>query len=106
MAKETSPDFSPAQLRDLYRLLQLNRLLEERLTVLYRQGQIVGGLYRSLGQEACSVGTAYALEDEDFIGPMIRNLGVFMVRGINPRDIFAQYMAKAVGPTMGRDVNT
>jgi len=106
MAQQTQPEFSPAELRDLYRLLHLNRLLEERLTVLYRQGQIVGGLYRSLGQEACSVGTAYALNAEDFIGPMIRNLGVFMVRGVSPTDIFAQYMAKAVGPTMGRDVNT
>src|SRR5438105_13452040 len=98
--------FTAQELRDLYYFMHLNRLLEERLTVLYRQGQIVGGLYRSLGQEACSVGTAYALGKEDFIGPMIRNLGVFMVRGVSPQDIIAQYMAKAIGPTMGRDVNT
>jgi TPP-dependent pyruvate/acetoin dehydrogenase alpha subunit len=98
--------FSARELRELYYFLNLNRLLEERLTVLYRQGQIVGGLYRSLGQEATSVGTAFGLQSQDFVGPMIRNLGVFMVRGISPKDIMAQYMAKAIGPTMGRDVNT
>ena len=108
-AQETtaSPSsFSGKELRDLYHFMQLNRLLEERLTVLYRQGQIVGGLYRSLGQEATSVGTAYALGSEDFIGPMIRNLAAFLVRGVSPQDIMAQYCAKAIGPTMGRDVNT
>lgn len=98
--------FSAKELRDLYGFLHLNRMLEERLTVLYRQGQIVGGLYRSLGQEATSVGTAYAMNEQDYLGPMIRNLGVFMVRGVSPRDIMAQYMAKATGPTLGRDVNT
>ncbi|MBI5493629.1 MAG: thiamine pyrophosphate-dependent dehydrogenase E1 component subunit alpha [Deltaproteobacteria bacterium] len=98
--------FSSQELRDLYWFMNLNRLLEERLTVLYRQGQIVGGLYRSLGQEATSVGTGYATLKQDLVGPMIRNLGVFMVRGVSPQDIMAQYMAKASGPTMGRDVNT
>jgi TPP-dependent pyruvate/acetoin dehydrogenase alpha subunit len=110
MATE-KPPYDPAQftaqeLRELYHFLNLNRLLEERLTVLYRQGQIVGGLYRSLGQEGTSVGTAYAMQKEDWVGPMIRNLGVFMVRGVSPQDIMAQYMAKAIGPTLGRDVNT
>jgi TPP-dependent pyruvate/acetoin dehydrogenase alpha subunit len=103
---EPAAGFSSQELLDLYYFLNLNRMLEERLTVLYRQGQIVGGLYRSLGQEATSVGTAYALGSGDFVGPMIRNLGAFMVRGVSPQDILAQYMAKATGPTMGRDVNT
>ncbi|MEW5853667.1 MAG: thiamine pyrophosphate-dependent dehydrogenase E1 component subunit alpha [Myxococcota bacterium] len=105
-APETTVEFTPEELADLYYFMNLNRLLEERLTRLYRQGQIVGGLYRSLGQEACSVGTAYALRPSDYVGPMIRNLGVFMVRGISPEAIMAQYCAKATGPTMGRDVNT
>lgn len=106
-AWKVSPStFTGIELRELYRFLWTNRLLEERLTVLYRQGQIVGGLYRSLGQEATSVGTAYGMRGTDFVGPMIRNLGVFMVRGVSPQDIMAQYMAKAIGPTMGRDVNT
>jgi pyruvate dehydrogenase E1 component alpha subunit/2-oxoisovalerate dehydrogenase E1 component alpha subunit len=65
----------------------------------------VGGLYRSLGQEGCSVGSAYALDRGDIFTPLIRNLGAIFVRGGRPRDVFAQYMAKATGPTRGRDLN-
>jgi TPP-dependent pyruvate/acetoin dehydrogenase alpha subunit len=79
--------------------------VEEKLTNLYRQGKVVGGLYRSLGQEGCSVGSAYALERGDLFTPLIRNLGAILVRGGRPRDVFAQYMAKATGPTRGRDLN-
>ncbi len=79
--------------------------MEEKLTNLYRQGKVVGGLYRSLGQEGCSVGSAYALEQGDIFTPLIRNLGAIFVRGGRPRDVFAQYMAKATGPTRGRDLN-
>lgn len=80
-------------------------MVEEKLGNLYRQGKVVGGLYRSLGQEACSVGSAYALERGDIFTPLIRNLGAIFVRGARPRDVFAQYMAKATGPTRGRDLN-
>jgi pyruvate dehydrogenase E1 component alpha subunit/2-oxoisovalerate dehydrogenase E1 component alpha subunit len=65
----------------------------------------VGGLYRSLGQEACSVGAAYALEAGDIFTPLIRNLGAIFVRGGQPRDVFCQYMARAGSPTRGRDLN-
>ena len=64
------------------------------------------GLYRSLGQEASSVGAAYALERGDIMTPLIRNLGAVFVRGGRPRDVFCQYMARAAGPTRGRDLNT
>ena len=96
---------SREQLLELYHYMKLNRMVEEKLTNLYRQGKVVGGLYRSLGQEACSVGSAYALERGDIFTPMIRNLGAIFVRGGKPRDVFAQYMAKASGPTRGRDLN-
>ena len=65
----------------------------------------MGGVFRSLGQEATAVGTAYALEPQDFITPLIRDLGAVLVKGIRPREIFAQYMAKAWGPSGGRDLN-
>jgi pyruvate dehydrogenase E1 component alpha subunit/2-oxoisovalerate dehydrogenase E1 component alpha subunit len=58
-----------------------------------------------LGQEATAVGTAYALQPGDFITPLIRDLGSVLVKGIRPRDVFAQYMAKAWGPSGGRDLN-
>jgi pyruvate dehydrogenase E1 component alpha subunit/2-oxoisovalerate dehydrogenase E1 component alpha subunit len=93
------------QLLELYRWLQLTRLVEERLVNLYRQTKVVGGVFRSLGQEATAVGTAYALGKQDFITPLIRDLGAVLVKGIRPREIFAQYMAKAWGPSEGRDLN-
>lgn len=96
---------TPEQLLELYRYLKLTRLVEERLVNLYRQTKVVGGVFRSLGQEATAVGTAYALQPQDFITPLIRDLGAVLVKGIRPRDIFAQYMAKAWGPSGGRDLN-
>src|SRR4026208_866123 len=100
---ETS--LSHEQMLELYRYLKLTRLVEERLVNLYRQTKVVGGVFRSLGQEATAVGTAYALQPGDFITPLIRDLGAVLVKGIKPRDIFAQYMAKAWGPSGGRDLN-
>jgi TPP-dependent pyruvate/acetoin dehydrogenase alpha subunit len=70
---------------------------------LFRQNKIVGGLYSSLGQEAISVGTAYALEKKDWLAPMIRNIGALLVKGVPPRDIFMQHMAKYDSPTKGKD---
>ena len=104
--KPPAAELAKTQLLDLYRFMRLNRMVEEKLTNLYRQGKVVGGLYRSLGQEACSVGSAYALDRGDIFTPLIRNLGAVFVRGGKPRDVLAQYMAKATGPTRGRDLNT
>ena len=101
----TETGLKPEQHLELYRYLKLTRLVEERLVNLYRQTKVVGGVFRSLGQEATAVGTAYALQPQDFITPLIRDLGAVLVKGIRPRDIFAQYMAKAWGPSGGRDLN-
>ena len=101
----TETTLKAEQLLELYRYLKLTRLVEERLVNLYRQTKVVGGVFRSLGQEATAVGTAYALQPQDFITPLIRDLGAVLVKGIRPRDIFAQYMAKAWGPSGGRDLN-
>jgi pyruvate dehydrogenase E1 component alpha subunit/2-oxoisovalerate dehydrogenase E1 component alpha subunit len=96
---------TPERQKELYRYMLLNRLVEERLVNLYRQGKVVGGLYRSLGQEATSVGTAYALEEGDILAPLIRNLGSTLVRGVSARDILTQYMARATSPSHGKDAN-
>lgn len=101
----TETTLKPAQMLELYRYLKLTRLVEERLVNLYRQTKVVGGVFRSLGQEATAVGSAYALRPQDFVTPLIRDLGAVFVKGIRPRDIFAQYMAKAWGPSGGRDLN-
>src|SRR4026209_2689915 len=101
----TETTLKPEQHLELYRYLKLTRLVEERLVNLYRQTKVVGGVFRSLGQEATAVGTAYALQPHDFITPLIRDLGAVLVKGIRPREIFAQYMAKKWGPSGGRDLN-
>lgn len=87
----------------LYYFMKLNRMLEEAMVNLFRQNKIVGGLYSSLGQEAISVGTAYALEKRDWLAPMIRNIGALLVKGVHPRDIMTQHMAKFTSPTKGKD---
>ena len=88
---------------ELYYFMKLNRMLDEQLVRLFRQNKVVGGLYSNLGQEATSVGTAYALEKRDWIAPMIRNVGGLLVKGYKPRDILMQYMARYDSPTQGKD---
>ncbi len=91
------------QYHDLYYYMRLNRAVEDMMVKLFRQNKIVGGLYSSLGQEAISVGTAYALEKKDWLAPMIRNIGALLVKGVAPRDVFMQHMAKYDSPTKGKD---
>ena len=96
------------QLLEIYRFLRQTRTLEERLVALYRQSKVIGGLFRSLGQEGESVASAYALErgrHRDLLSPLIRNLGSMLVMGAKPVEILRQYMAKAEGPTHGRELN-
>jgi pyruvate dehydrogenase E1 component alpha subunit/2-oxoisovalerate dehydrogenase E1 component alpha subunit len=88
---------------EIYRWMLLNRKMEQALENLYKQGKVVGGVYFGLGQEACSCASAYALDKDDWMAPMIRNQGSLLVRGFGARDIMMQYMAKADSPTKGRD---
>ena len=85
--------------------MRLTRTLEERLVALYRQTKVVGGLFRSLGQEADAVGSTYALERRDVMSPLIRNLGSMLVKGATPVEVLRQYMAKGDSPTRGRELN-
>src|SRR5438105_7951764 len=87
--------------------LRLTRTLEERLVALFRQAKVIGGLYRSLGQEGESVAAAYALDYKqgDVVQPLIRNLGSILVAGAKPAAIIKQYMAKGDSPTRGRELN-
>jgi len=91
---------------EIYRWMILNRKMETALENLYKQGKVVGGVYFGLGQEACSCASAYALHEDDWLGPMIRNQGSLLVRGFSARDIMMQYMAKAGSPTKGRDASS
>ncbi|HZM26349.1 MAG TPA: thiamine pyrophosphate-dependent dehydrogenase E1 component subunit alpha [Gemmatimonadales bacterium] len=112
MATTLSPPTVPAaltrtQLLELYYYMRLTRTLEERLVALYRQTKVVGGLFRSLGQEAVAVGSAYALDrsKKDILSPLIRNLGSMLVQGARPLEILLQYMAKGDSLSRGRELN-
>jgi TPP-dependent pyruvate/acetoin dehydrogenase alpha subunit len=96
-------ELTQKQYLDLYYYMRLTRAVEDTMTKLFRQNKIVGGLYSSLGQEAISVGTASALEKKDWLAPMVRNIGALLVKGVPPRDIFMQHMAKYDSPTKGKD---
>lgn len=95
------------QLLEIDYYLRLTRTLEDRLVALFRQAKVIGGLYRSLGQEGESVAAAYALDYEqgDVVQPLIRNMGSILVAGAKPSDIVKQYMAKGDSPTRGRELN-
>ena len=92
---------------DLLFYMRLTRSLEDRLDNLYKQGKIVGGLFRSLGQEATAVGSAYALDPKqgDIVSPLTRDLGALLVMGALPREVFANYLWRATSLSRGRDQN-
>lgn len=98
---------SREQLLEIEYYLRLTRTLEEKVVALFRQSKVIGGIYRSLGQEGESVGAAYALDYKqgDVVQPLIRNMGSILVAGAKPVDILRQYMAKGDSPTRGRELN-
>lgn len=104
-ATRPSEALSSNQLLEMYYFARLARDVEERLVILFRQSKVIGGLYRSLGQEGESVATAYALERRDAVLPLIRNMGALMTVGVRPLEIFRQYMAKGTSNSRGRDLN-
>lgn len=98
------------QLLEIFSYLHLTRHIEQTLAHLYRQDKVIGGLYRSLGQEGTAVGSAFALRRRsdgtgDMLSPAIRNLGSLLVMGARPVDVLCQYMARADSPTGGLEQN-
>src|SRR5438094_7925080 len=91
-ALETWKTVKRADLLQMYYYLRLTRTLEDRVTALYRQGRIVGGVYTGNGMEAIAVGYASALERDDVIAPFHRDMGAFLVLGITPGGVVGQYL--------------
>src|SRR3954469_24281396 len=89
----------------LLRAMLMMRGIEERAMTLYRQGKVPGSFYDGFGQEAVSVGAAWAMAAEDRLCILHRDLGAHVVRGVPPARIFGQYMSRAGGVTGGRDGN-
>src|SRR3954464_15421839 len=114
MATETARSALPADVSEhlttedragLLRAMLMMRGIEERAMTLYRQGKVPGSFYDGFGQEAVSVGAAWAMAADDRLCVLHRDLGAHLVRGVPPARVFAQYMGRAGGVTGGRDGN-
>ena len=90
------------QLLDLYKSILKPRMIEEKMLILLRQGKI-SKWFSGIGQEAIAVGVSSALEQEEYILPMHRNLGVFTSRNIDLGKLFSQFQGKQNGFTQGHD---
>jgi 2-oxoisovalerate dehydrogenase E1 component len=93
---------SDSQLVDFYKAILKPRLIEDKMLITLRQGRI-SKWFSGYGQEAISVGAALAMQDEEFILPMHRNLGMFTTREVPLNRLFSQFLGKANGFTNGRD---
>jgi pyruvate dehydrogenase E1 component alpha subunit len=88
------------------RYMAMMREVEDRIErKLYRQGKILGGVYVGRGQEAIPVGVGLTAEPDDVLCPSHRDMALFLIRGVHPRQIFAQYMGRVGGLTRGKDGN-
>src|SRR5204862_7396719 len=83
--------------------LKLIRAFDMRLITLVKQGKVRSGVYTGIGQEAIIVGTCFGLRREDFICPLHRDLGAFLMKGVDARTMMSQMFAKTTGLSNGRD---
>src|SRR6185295_1234236 len=102
MLQSNPADLSTERLLELHRAIVLPRMIEEKMLNLLRQGKL-SKWFSGIGQEAIAVGVSSALQADDFILPMHRNLGVFTTRGVDLAQLFRQLLGKEGGFTKGRD---
>ena len=88
---------------EMFYWLKLIRAFDERLSILVKQGRVRSGVYTGIGQEAIIVGTCFGLRKEDFICPLHRDLGSFLMKGVDARTMMSQMFAKVTGLSKGRD---
>jgi TPP-dependent pyruvate/acetoin dehydrogenase alpha subunit len=115
IAREAEPVGSLTEVREagldrddlltIYRNMLVTRGVEERGHILYKQGKIPGSFYTGRGNEGAAVGVATAMQPEDVGTPLHRDMGVHIVRGLEPWRVFANYMGRVDGPARGRDGN-
>lgn len=94
-----------AQRLELLRLVLLQRLFEERVLALYRQGRIAGSVYTGRGQEAVAAAAGLALGPDDVVCPLNRELACHFARGVTVAEAFRNFLGRGDGPTRGRDGN-
>lgn len=90
---------------ELYYWMRLTRTFDDAMLALWKQGRGVGGTFSQRGHEAISVGAAYALEPDDMIAPMHRDLGAYLMRGLTPRRVFSSLLGRETSVNRGRDAN-
>ncbi len=101
--KRTKFKLAPEQLLEMFYWLKLIRGFDERLSILVKQGKVRSGVYTGIGQEAIIVGTCFGLRNDDYICPLHRDLGAFLMKGVEPRVMMSQMFAKVTGLSKGRD---
>ena len=85
--------------------MRLTRTMDDRLVSLWKQGRGLGATFNQRGHEAVSVGAGAALQPEDVVAPMHRDLGCYLIRGMTPRRLMANQLGRSTGVTGGRDAN-
>src|SRR5919107_1508280 len=101
--KRTKFKLAPEQLLEMFYWLKLIRAFDLRLSTLVKQGKVRSGVYTGIGQEAIIVGTCFGLRKDDFIAPLHRDLGAFLMKGVTARTMMSQMFAKTTGLSKGRD---
>jgi TPP-dependent pyruvate/acetoin dehydrogenase alpha subunit len=101
--KRTKFKLAHEQLLEMFYWLKLIRAFDERLSVLVKQGKVRSGVYTGIGQEAIIVGTCFGLRKEDYVCPLHRDLGSFLMKGVDARTMMSQMFGKATGLSKGRD---
>jgi acetoin:2,6-dichlorophenolindophenol oxidoreductase subunit alpha len=101
--KRTKFKLTSEQLLEMFYWLKLIRAFDLRLSTLVKQGKVRSGVYTGIGQEAIIVGTCFGLRREDFICPLHRDLGSFLMKGVDARTMMSQMFAKLTGLSKGRD---
>jgi len=101
--KRTKFKLAPEQLLEMFYWLKLIRAFDLQLSTLVKQGKVRSGVYTGIGQEAIVVGTCFALRKQDWICPLHRDLGTFLMKGISARAMMSQMLAKETGLSKGRD---
>ena len=89
----------------IFRDMLATRAIEERGNLLFKAGRLPGSYYTGRGNEGASVGVASAMGEDDIASPLHRNMGVHVVRGVQPAAVFCQFMGREGGATHGRDSN-
>ena len=101
----TNTALTPEQKLDIYYWMRLTRTYDDAIMALWKQGRGVGGTFSEQGHEAISVGAGYALEPDDVVAPLHRDIGCYFLRGMTPRRIVSNQLGRATGVSAGRDAN-